>query len=66
MQDEGSGGEVVDGFRMAWPDLKPGDVIGQHSFGVAANERTDERRERINKEAERIVREEDDSESYEG
>ncbi len=35
--------EVVQAFRMAYPDLKPDDVISGHASGISANERQGER-----------------------
>jgi hypothetical protein len=42
--------EVVDAFRAAYPDLKPGDILQGHSSGKSADVRQRERQARIQKE----------------
>lgn len=42
--------EIVNAFKAAYPDLKPGDVIEQHKSGVDADARQRERQARIQRE----------------
>jgi hypothetical protein len=42
---------VVEAFRAAYPDLKPGEILEQHDTGIKAEERAEVRREAIKKEA---------------
>lgn len=52
--------EVVFAFKGAYPDLKPGDVMAQREVGQGVAKHVAERRQRIQEEAERIVREQGD------
>jgi hypothetical protein len=39
--------EVVQAFRMAYPDLKPDEVLTGHTAGIQANERRDARTKKV-------------------
>lgn len=49
--------ELVEAIRMAYPDLKPGDVLEKKDVAEQATEQSKERVERITKEAEKIIEE---------
>jgi hypothetical protein len=55
--------EIVTAFRMAYPDLRPGDVLEHHDTADKAIERATERRERIVQEATKIIEEEGDDDA---
>lgn len=51
--------EVVAAFKMAYPSLKPGDIMQGQDIAVKADERQAERTERTVDEAEKIIKESD-------
>lgn len=57
--------ETVAAFRVAYPDLKPGDVLENKDVGDQATERAVERTERITTEAKKIVEESPEKLSWE-
>jgi hypothetical protein len=52
--------EVVEAFRRAYPDLKPGDILEKQDDAVQIDQRAKERSDRIGAEALRIVKEQDE------
>jgi hypothetical protein len=57
--------EVVNAFHMAYPDLKPGDVLERRDVAEKATEQSTEKTQRIIAEAEEIVKNEPDKLSWE-
>lgn len=53
--------ETVNAFHMAYPDIKPGDILENKDGADKATERSVERAERIGEEAKQVLAETDES-----